>query len=305
MTDALWIILAGSLAAVACATLGCFLVLRNMAMLADAISHAVLPGIVLAFFLTGSRAALPMVLGAGAVGLLTALAVETLHRAGGLRQDTSIGVAFTWMFAVGVILVSAWAGQVDLDQDCVLYGEIAYVPLDTWRVGTTELGPRAVWLLGAVCLADLAFLCSCYKELKICAFDPALARAIGVPVGVMHYLLMGAVSATTVAAFESVGAILVVAMMVAPACTAYLLTDRLSAMLAIAAATGVACAAGGYALAHALDCSIAGAMASAGGALFALAFFFSPRRGVATSRYRRARTEPEPAGGGAADPAPR
>jgi manganese/zinc/iron transport system permease protein len=288
MTPEFWIILAGSLAAGSCALVGCFLVLRRMAMLGDAISHAVLPGIALAFLLTQSRAPLPMLLGAGALGVLTAVLVEWLHRTGRLQQDASIGVTFTWLFAIGVILISGFAGQVDLDQECVLYGEIAYVPWDLWRLADgRSLGPRAVWILGAAFLFNLGWITLAWKELKICTFDPGLAASIGIPVGLFHYLLMGATSLTTVTAFESVGAILVVAMLVGPAATAHLLTERLGRMLALATGLGVSSAGLGYLLARALDCSIAGAMTVVIGALFTLALLFSPTHGIVVRALRR------------------
>jgi manganese/zinc/iron transport system permease protein len=287
VSPAFWIILTGALAAGSCALVGCFLVLRRMAMLGDAISHAVLPGIAIAFLVTNSRAPLPMLAGAVALGILTAVLVEWLHRNGRLQQDASIGVTFTWLFAIGVILISAFAGQVDLDQECVLYGEIAYVPWDTWTLaGGRDLGPRAVWILGATFAATLAGVVVAYKELKVCAFDPELAASLGIPVTLFHYLLMGATSVTTVTAFESVGAILVVAMIVGPAATAYLLTDRLARMLAIAVGVGVLSSGAGYLLARWLDCSIAGAMSVVIGAAFALALLFGPRYGIVVRWWR-------------------
>lgn len=292
----LWIILTGALTAGACSMLGSFLILRRMSMLGDAISHAVLPGIVLAFLISGSRNPIPMLIGAGVLGLFTAFCTEALHRAGRLQQDASIGVTFTWLFAVGVILVSMYAGQVDLDQDCVLYGEIAYVPWDTWLWHGLDMGPRAVWIMGGVFMLDLLFILSCYKELKVTTFDPALAESLGISTRLFHYLLMAAVSLTTVAAFESVGAILVVAMLIAPAAAAYLLTDRLSRMLMIAMGIGILSAIGGYELARVLDASIAGGMATISGALFALAFLFSPSHGVIPRYFaRRHRTDDAPA----------
>ena len=301
MSPEAWIILTGSLAAVSCAVVGCFLVLRRMAMLADAISHAVLPGIALAFLLSNSRATLPMLIGAAALGVLTAVLVEWLHRGGRLQQDASIGVTFTWLFAVGVILITAYAGQVDLDQECVLYGEIAYVPWDTWVLASgVSLGPRPVWIIGGALLANLVWIMFSWKELKLCAFDPELARSLGIPVGLFHYLLMGATSVTTVTAFESVGAILVVAMIVGPPATAYLLTDRLGRMVAIAAGLGIASAVLGALLARVLDASIAGCMAVTIGVLFALAWCFSPRHGWVTRwwRLRRLRDEIEESAAG-------
>ena len=287
MTPAFWIIVIGALAAGSCALVGSFLVLRRMAMLGDAISHAVLPGIAIAFLVSNSRAPLPMLIGAGSLGLVTAVVVQWLHRGGRLQQDASIGVTFTALFAVGVILISAFAGQVDLDQECVLYGEIAYAPWDPWiNAAGRSFGPRAAWILGATFAFNLAWITLSFKELKLCAFDPELAAALGVRVSLFHYLLMGATSITTVTAFESVGAILVVAMLVGPAATAYLLTDRLSRMLMISVALGAVASALGYVLARWLDCSIAGAMSVVIGAMFVLAMF-SPTHGVVVRRWRQ------------------
>ncbi len=288
MTPAFWIIVIGALAAGSCALVGSFLVLRRMAMLGDAISHAVLPGIAIAFLVSNSRAPLPMLIGAGSLGLVTAVVVQWLHRGGRLQQDASIGVTFTALFAVGVILISAFAGQVDLDQECVLYGEIAYAPWDPWiNAAGRSFGPRAAWILGATFAFNLAWITLSFKELKLCAFDPELAAALGVRVSLFHYLLMGATSITTVTAFESVGAILVVAMLVGPAATAYLLTDRLSRMLMISVALGAVASALGYVLARWLDCSIAGAMSVVIGAMFVLAMLFSPTHGVVVRRWRQ------------------
>jgi len=288
MTDLLppggWIILTGALTAISCALVGSFLVLRRMAMLGDAISHAVLPGIVLAFLWTGSRSSPAILLGAGALGLLTAVITEFLHKTGRLQADAAIGVTFTWLFALGVILVSALAGQVDLDQDCVLYGEIAYVPWDPLIWNGMDLGPRPAWLMAGLMLLMLAFVLLGWSRLKLISFDPALAASLGVSVGLWHYLLMGAVSMTTVASFEIVGAILVVAMLVAPAATAYLLTDRLAVMIALAALFGVLSAALGYAMATALNASIAGSMGVVAGLFYALALVFGPQHGILARR---------------------
>ena len=278
--DSLWIMAIGSLVAAACALVGCFLVLRRLAMLGDAISHSVLPGIVLAFLLTGSRHAVPMILGAGVLGVATAFITDVLTRYGKLQTDAAIGVTFTWLFAIGVILVSKFTGHVDLDVDCVLYGNIVFAPLDTVTWGGADIGPRSFWLLLAIVLANATFVLLGYKQLKLCAFDPALASALGFSVAAWHYLLMAFVSVTTVGSFESVGAILVVAMLVVPPNTAYLLTDRLSHMLLWSVAIGVASAIGGYWLAAILDGSPAGAMATVAGLFFLLAAVFSPTHGA-------------------------
>lgn len=279
--EAIQIIVAGSLVAISCGLLGCFLILRKMAMVGDAISHAVLPGIVVAFLITGDRDSITMLIGAGIIGMLTTFLIEFFHKKGKLQTDASIGVTFTWLFAIGVILISVYAGKVDLDQDCVLYGEIAYVPIDLWITKSGNiLGPRVLYIAGAVLAILLLFISLGYKELFLTTFDPAYAAAIGISTTLWHYLLMGAVSITTVASFESVGAILVVALLIAPPATAYLLTENLKKMMIISSLLGVVISAGGYYLAAWLDGSIAGAMATVAGFLFGLAFLFAPKEGI-------------------------
>ncbi len=270
MTD-FWILLVGSLVAVSCSLLGCFLILRRMAMIGDAISHAVLPGIVIAFLISGSRESVPMLIGAGLLGVFSTFLIEFLHSKARLQSDAAIGITFTWLFALGIILISAFAGQVDLDQDCVLYGEIAYVPIDLlFSSGGINLGPKAVWVLGITLVIIIFFIVTFYKELFITTFDPAFALSIGYAVTLWHYLLMGVVSLTTVAAFESVGAILVVAFLIVPAATAYLLTHNLRTMLWLSSALGIAYTVGGYLLALWLNGSITGAIATVSGVIFAI-----------------------------------
>jgi len=275
-----WIILTGSLVGAACALLGTFLVLRKMSLLGDAISHAVLPGIVIAFLLSGSRAAIPMFLGAAAVGILTTILIELFRDKWKVQEDASIGIVFTSLFALGVVLISIYAGDVDLDQQCVLYGEIAYTPWDTLIMGGQSLGPRPVWILGFVLIVNILFVTLFYKELQISSFDPAMAFSVGINASVIHYLLMGAVSMTTVAAFESVGAILVVAMLIVPGASAYLWSDRLPRILGLAVGFGVLSAIGGYSLSSWWNSSIAGAMTTVLGAIFLISFLTAPDRGM-------------------------
>lgn len=281
------ILLVAVLVASSCALVGSFLVLRKMALLGDAISHAVLPGIVIAFLVSGSRSPLPMLLGAGALGVLTVVLVELAHRTRLLKADASIGVVFPALFALGVLLVSRLTGQVDLDLDCVLYGEIAYAPWDVLQIGDTELGPKALWTNGATLLINLTLVLLLFKELKLSTFDGALSAALGFSPALLHYILMTAVSVTVVGAFESVGAILVVAMLIVPPATAYLLTDRLEVMLLLAVGLGILSAGLGYAGARWLDASIAGAMATVAGLLFALVFVVSPQHGLLAKRLSR------------------
>lgn len=273
--DAFYIILTASLFSISCGLLGAFLILRKMAMIGDAISHAVLPGIAIGFLLTGSRASVFMLAGAALFGLLTTFIIEFLHKKARLQTDASIGVTFTTLFAIGVILISVYAGQVDLDQECVLYGEIAYVPLNVWvSAEGVNLGPIALYIAGAVLILNLSFILISYRKLQLTTFDPAFAASIGISVGLWNYLLMGAVSFTTVAAFDSVGAILVVALIVVAPASAYLLTHELKQMLIVTAIMAVWNSIGGYYLAVYLDGSIAGAIVVVSGATFLLSFLF-------------------------------
>ncbi len=283
-SDRIVILLVGSCVAISCASIGCFLVLRKVAMLGDAISHAVLPGIAIAFLLTGDQQPLPMLLGAGALGVVTVFAVGALSRSRLLQEDASIGVVFPALFSVGVILLSRYARDVHIDEHCVLYGEIALAPLDQLIVAGRALGPQALWITGALVVINLTMVLFFYKELKITSFDPQLAATLGFSPVLMHYVLMSSVSVTVVGCFESVGAILVVAMLVVPPATAYLFTDRLGVMLVLSMLLGVASAITGYAFAAWIDCSIAGAMAAVAGGLFVVALVLSPRHGV-LSRY--------------------
>ncbi len=272
--DAFIIIFTGSLVAICCGILGCFLILRKMAMVSDAISHAVLPGIVIAFMLGGDLDSIWMLIGAGLVGLLTTFLIEFFHQKGKLQTDASIGVTFTWLFALGVILVSYYAGDAHIDAECVLYGEIAYVPLDMIYLDSGEaFAPKSTTVLSLVLLLILVVVTAFYKELFLTTFDPGFAIATGLSVSLWHYVTMGLVSLTTVASFESVGAILVVAFLVVPPATAYLITTSMRYMILLSCLFGILASVFGYLLAFVIDGSIAGAMATIAGLNFAIVFF--------------------------------
>ena len=277
------------LAAVACALPGAFLVLRRMALIGDAISHAVLLGIVLAFFFVEDLSSPVLVLGAALTGLLTVVLVQLLERTGLVREDAAIGLVFPTLFAAGVILISRFADDVHLDIDAVLLGELAFAPFDRLAVGGTDLGPKGLYVMGAILLLNVLCIAAFYKELKLSTFDAGLALALGLSPGLVQLLLMSLVSITAVGAFDVVGSILVVALMIAPPASAYLLTDRLLRMLVLSGLLGAASAIGGYWLAHVLDASIAGSMATVAGLLFALALLLAPERGLAAVALRRRR----------------
>ena len=283
-----WIVVVGILSAMSCALLGNYLVLRRMSMMGDAISHAVLPGLAIAFLLSGSRDSLPMLIGAIGIGVVTTLLIQSIDRLSGLDRGASMGVVFTTLFALGLILIRQAADHVDLDPSCVLYGAIELTPLDTYLWLGVEI-PQAAVTSGAMLLINIIFVLAFYKELKITSFDPALATTIGINANMMHYLLMTLVAATTIASFESVGSILVIAMLIVPGATAHLLTDRLSHMLIISMIFAALAAVFGHVGAITVptwfgfrDTSTAGMMAFATGVLFLGVFLFSPRYGLAS-----------------------
>lgn len=275
----LWIVAIGAMTNVACALLGCFLVLRRMSLLGDALSHAVLPGLVVAFIASGTLSLPAMFAGALVVGLATAFLTQWLNRQGRVSEDASMGVVFTSLFALGVILIKRYGEGVHLDVDCVFSGALDFVTLNTIDVAGFEI-PRTAVSLGPVLLLNVAFVVLLWKELKISSFDPELASTLGVSAQWMHYALMAMVAGTTVASFEAVGSILVVAMLIVPGATAHLLTDRLAPMLLIAALLGAAAALGGYVAAVYLDASTAGAMTVVVGGFYLAAFLLAPRYGV-------------------------
>jgi manganese/zinc/iron transport system permease protein len=289
MNAELEIVLIAVVTAVAAALPGVFLVLRRMSMVSDAISHAILPGIVIAFFATDSLTSPVLVLAAAASGVLAVALIEALHRTGLVTEDAAIGLVFPALFSIGVILISRWASGVHLDTDAVLLGELAYAPFDRLLVAGVDCGPKALWTMGAILCLNLAGVTLAFKELKLATIDPDLAALLGFSPALIHYALMTAVSVTAVGAFQAVGAILVIALMVAPAATALLLTDRLAPMLWAAAAVAATSAAAGYWLARTFDVSIAGAMATTAGALFAVALAAAPHRGLLAQALRRRR----------------
>ena len=285
LSDAtLWSMAVGIVTNVTCAVLGCHLVLRRLSLLGDAISHAVLPGIVIGYLLSGSVGVLTMLAGAWCAAILTSALTDSLSRYGNVPEDASMGVVFTSLFALGVVLVSRYTRNVHIDADCVLYGLIDTAALDTVLVGGRYV-PRVLVTLVPVLAATLVFLGVFWKELKLTSFDPALGAALGFRPGLIHYLFMGMVATATVASFEAVGSILVIAMLIVPAATAQLLTDRLLWMVIDAAIVGAVSAVVGCWGAARWNTSAAGMMAVVAGLQFALAVCFAPRYGLAAKLW--------------------
>lgn len=274
MTPTLAIALTAIFTAISCAVLGAFLVLRKMTMVGDAISHAVLPGIAIAYLLSQSRASLPMFLGAALVGVFATVIIEILSKKWKVQSDASIGMTFTTLFALGVVLITFWSDKVDLDQECVLYGEIAFVPFNTWTMAGKSMGPIALWTSGILLVLVLIYTLVGYKGLLMSSFNADYAAVLGIGIGAWNLSLMSMVSLATVVSFESVGAILVVALLVAPAASAYLISSQLKTMIGLSALFGFTGSLGGYFLSAALDTSIAGGIATTLGVQFAVVLAF-------------------------------
>ncbi len=286
-----WIVLTAVLSACSCALLGNYLVLRKLSLMGDALSHAVLPGLAVAFLLTGSRGSWAMFAGAVVAGALTALLTQWITHYGKVEHGAAMGVVFSILFALGLILIRRAADRVDLDPGCVLYGNLVQVPLDA----LDHRVPPVVVRLAAVLLLNAAFVVLFYKELKISSFDPELATTLGIPATWMHYLLMILVAITTVANFEAVGSILVIAMLIVPGAAAHLWTDRLGSMLGVSLLIAMISGAGGHVLAtfgpawagYEWSANPAAMMAVTAGGLFALTALIAPVHGVVPRAWNR------------------
>lgn len=273
--------------AVACALPGTFLVLRKMSMMSDSITHTILLGIVLAFFVTHDLSSPFLIAGAALMGVITVWLTELLSRTRLLAEDAAIGVVFPLLFSIAIILITRYAGSVHLDTDSVLLGELAFAPFDRMLIGGVDIGAKAIYTSGILLLINLAAIIIFFKEAKVVTFDPMLAAVLGFSPAFVHYGLMTLVSLTTVGAFQAVGSVLVVAFMIGPPVTAYLLTDDLRHMLILSGTIGAVNGILGYQAAALLDVSIAGSMAVVTGLLFMLVFVFAPHRGLISSLLRR------------------
>ena len=287
--------------ALSCALLGNFLVLRRMSLMGDAISHSVLPGIVIAFLVSSSRASLPVFLGAAGTGILTAVLVDLVRRAGKVESGAAMGVVFSILFALGVLLIEqAAARNIDLDADCVLHGQLEailwYPPnqFSSWFELVFSL-PNETLTSFAVMLFCALFVVLLFKELKISSFDPALSSTLGFSSGLLHYLLMVFVAAAVVASFRAVGSILVISMLICPAASARLLSDRLKLQILTSAMLAIAGTCFGYFLAAFVpiwfgfnsSLNAAGGITISAGFILALSVFFAPQYGVLAKFFRQ------------------
>ncbi|MCM3742095.1 metal ABC transporter permease [Oceanobacillus luteolus] len=285
MSYTFWILLTASLVGLSCGIIGVFLILRKTAMMADAISHTVLLGIVLAYIVTKEVSGMAMLIGGILAGIATAFLVQSLHSLQ-VQHDAAMGIVFTTLFAIGVILISTSVGNAHLDVQHALMGEITFIPFHTITLPLIGDIPQATALLLFVLVVVIVSIIAFYKEWKLTSFDPALAASLGIPVLFMHYLFMGLVSVTTVASFDAVGAIMVVAMLITPAASAYLWTDKLIIMIILSGGFGVVSSIVGYYVAAWIDTSISGSMAFTTGVVFLISFIFSPKHGLIAKRLK-------------------
>ena len=286
MSAGLEISLIAALISAACALPGAFLVFRRMSMMTDAITHSILLGIVLAFFRTRDLTSPWLIVGATLMGVFTVWLTETLTQTRLLKEDAAIGIVYSTLFSVAIILIALNARSVHIDTDSVLLGELAFAPFDRLILFGRDIGARSIYLSGIVLIINLVVIGIFYKELRLTTFDPAFAAAIGFSPFIVHYLLMLLVSMTAVAAFEAVGSVLVVAFMIIPPVTAGFLSDNMKTQFVLSALIGALSGVVGYAAAVKLDVSIAGCMAVVCGLFFMLAFLFAPKRGWVSERAR-------------------
>ena len=270
-----------------CGALGCFIVLRNMSMFGDALSHAILPGVVVAFMVVGGYSALGFFLGSVAAGLLTAVAITWIQQKVATKSDAAIGIVFTTMFALGVMGISYLSKNehAHIDLKDFLFGNVL-------GVSDTDLV-----LTGMICAYVLLSIYLFYRLLFATTFQPVIAKTMGINTTLVHYFLMLLLSFAVVAALQTVGVILVVAMLITPAATGLLLSRRLPVVLGLASLMSVLAAVLGLLVSLAFDTTPGPAMAVMASFLYALAVFFAPERGLLfrylrkRSRERRVQTE--------------
>ncbi len=261
------------LTSIACAIIGNFLVLRKLSLMGDAISHAVLPGIVIAFFVAGTLDSSMFFVFAVLFALIMSMIIQWFSDHIRVSRESIIGIVFTALFALGVILLVQFADNIHLDQDAVLFGQVEFAAFHRLIIQGVDLGPLALWNMGFVLALNILFVSLFYKELKISSFDSQLSDSLGFSSKKMHYLIMILTAITVVAAFEAVGAILVVALLVVPAATSYLISTNLFQMIVLSFFFAVISSVLGYYFAIFVDGSIAGSVAMILGSLLFVVLF--------------------------------
>lgn len=264
----------------ACCICGSFLVLRKMSMTTDAISHTVILGIVLAFFITNNLNSPLLIIGASIIGVLTVWLIETIKKTKKVNEDSSIAVVYPFLFSIAVILISLYAKNVHLDTGSVFLGELVFTPFNRINIFGIDIGPAALYVGLIVLILNIIFILIFYKQLKLSTFDPLLATFIGFSPTIIHYLFVTIVSITAVGSFEVVGSVLVVSFMIVPPSTAYLITNKLKNMILLSVVFTIISNLIGFQIAYILDVSISGMIAFVSGIIFFIVFCFAPKKGL-------------------------
>lgn len=260
---------------IACALPGFFLVTRGMALMSDALSHALLPGIVIMFLFTQSLSSPLLIIGAALAGGATVLLIEHLVQTKYVKKEAAIGLVFPLFFSVGVLLISYYARSVHLDMDIVILGHLIFTPFERLIINNYDYGPQALWIMTILALGNTFCIVLVLKELTLATFDPVAATISGFRPKNLHYLLMGICSITCVCAFNAVGSIVVIALMIVPAATALLLATTVHQALWLTLFFGCCATWAGLLFAHAADVSIAGSIALMTGVFLCLGYGLS------------------------------
>jgi len=264
----IWLVVTAAFTAIACGMPGAYLVLRRLSLTGDAISHSVLPGIVIGFLISGSLDSPWLIAGAAASGWLTVMIIGVFHRKAGVREDAATGVVFTAMFSIGVILLRLFASKVDLDPDCVLFGNLeTAVHGARTSIGSLEV-PNIALTAGFAAISSIFFVTAIYHRLLCTSFDPVLSKLTGQAPARTHSLLLALTAAVVVVAFQTVGAVMSVALLILPAASALLIARRLPGLLLGVIIHSLFSAVGGIYLATWANCNLGAAVILTGAAAF-------------------------------------
>ncbi|MEM7477143.1 MAG: metal ABC transporter permease [Planctomycetota bacterium] len=285
----IWTLAIALVTAISCSLCGGLLIVNRNAMVSEGLSHAVLPGLAIAFWFLRDYSSPWLLISAAACGLLMVWLTEAFVRSGVVESDASLGIVFAGMFSLGVLFASNYLKNTHFHSDCIIEGNLSLAVFDRFELGTLYLGPKPFYVMLGILLLQLAFITICYKELKAMLFDSELASRFGLRPKLFQLLWLSIVSVTTVAAFNVAGSILIVALMIAPPTAAYLITVRLSSLLVLSVVLGCISAVAGFYSALAMDVSTTGPIASAAGLVFLAVLFFAPGRGLLAARFLNAR----------------
>lgn len=266
-------LVASVMVGISCGLIGTYIMLRRLSLIGDALAHAVLPGVVIGFMIAGKNP-VSLFLGALAAGILTSVLISFVERNSKIKEDTSIGIIFTGAFALGILLVSQLK-QVHIDLSSYLFGDV---------LGVSD---SDLILSSIICLFIIMSVVLFYKQLLVTSFDPTMAHVIGISTAVVHYFLMTLLSMSIVAGLQSVGVILIIAMLITPPATAFLLTDKLKNLLILSCTFGVLSAITGLYLSYHLNFASGASIVLVAAVIFGITFLFSPKEGIVQKYIRR------------------